>query len=548
MSEAWKVFSKGELQEFIGAETLDRLVYLVPAVAAHTDPDSIYFKDTLASIFDAFAGPDAIADRKFRETFLNHLKPAQIDALLETAHVKTAGLTFQQKIQKIAAKGWKNEEFCKSFLGILYLPSSLMPAQDAEVEQQQLIEPPTVPLKPLKDYQFGVFLKAMERIAITNSRFVVQMPTGSGKTRTAMEMVSSYFNESADGRVIVWLAHSEELCEQAYEGFAEVWRHLGRHTVRMVRCWGSGVKVPYDSQERMFIVGGFPKMHAMLGGNHIPFSELRERIDVVIVDEAHKVLAPTYKEVTKGLIGSGTRVVGLTATPGRSAVDPEANMALAEFFFNEIVSIDSGSQSVIAFLRKRKVLADVVYEPIYSQLKYKLTEADRTYLERFFDLPSGVLKRIGSDDVRNVEILKRLQRECDHGSQVIFFACSVEHSRFITAMLLYLGYRAAHVDGKTSKSRRHGIIDDFKRRNIQVICNFGVLSTGFDAPKTDLVFISRPTASIVLYSQMVGRGLRGPAIGGTETCKVIDVKDNIAGFSDQESVFEYFEDYFRPGE
>jgi superfamily II DNA or RNA helicase len=548
MSEAWKVFSKGELQELIGPETLDRLVYLVPAVAADTEPDSIYFKDTLANIFDAFAGPDAIADRKFRERFLNHLTPAQIDALLEVAHLKAAGLTFQQKIQKIAAKGWKNEEFCESFLDTLGLPSSLMPAQDAELDQQQLIEAPIVPLKPLKDYQFGVFLKAMERVAITNSRFVVQMPTGSGKTRTAMEVVSSYLNESPDGRAVVWLAHSEELCEQAYEGFLEVWRHLGKHTVRIVRCWGSGAKIPYDCHERTFIVGGFPKMYAMLGGNAVPFSEMRERIDVVIVDEAHKVLAPTYKEVTKALIGNGTRVVGLTATPGRSAVDAEENMALAEFFFNEIVSIDSGSQSVISFLRKRKVLADVVYEPIYSQLNYKLTEADRTYLERFFDLPSGVLKRIGSDDVRNVEILKRLQRECDGGSQVIFFACSIEHSRFITAMLLYLGYKAAHVDGKTSRNRRHGIIDDFKRRNIQVICNFGVLSTGFDAPKTDLVFISRPTASIVLYSQMVGRGLRGPAIGGTETCKVIDVKDNIAGFSDQESVYEYFEDYFRPGE
>ena len=101
------------------------------------------------------------------------------------------------------------------------------------------------------------------------------MPTGSGKTRTAMEMVSSYFNESADGRVIVWLAHSEELCEQAYEGFVEVWRHLGKHPVRMVRSWGTGVKIPYDCKERMFVVGGFPKMYALLGGNQVPFTEMR---------------------------------------------------------------------------------------------------------------------------------------------------------------------------------------------------------------------------------------------------------------------------------
>jgi superfamily II DNA or RNA helicase len=363
-----------------------------------------------------------------------------------------------------------------------------------------------------------------------------------------MELVSAYLNESSDGRVVVWMAHSEELCEQAYEGFLEVWRHLGTHPVRIVRVWGTGATLPYDFSERAFVVGGFQKMHSMLTSNLIPFAELKDRIDVVIVDEAHKVLAPTYKEVTKALVGNGTRVVGLTATPGRSAVDAEENRALAEFFFNEIVSIDSGNQSVISFLRKRKVLADVTYEPIHTELNYDLSDNDRAYLEQFFDLPPGVLKKIGSDDVRNVEILKRLQHECDGGSQIIFFACSVEHSRFITAMLLYLGFKAAHVDGQTSKNRRRSIIDSFKSRSIQVICNFGVLSTGFDAPKTDLVFISRPTASIVLYSQMVGRGLRGPAIGGTESCKVIDVKDNISGFSNQESVYEYFEDYFRKSE
>ena len=548
MSEIWKVFSKAELQELIGPTTLDRLVYLVPAVAANTEPDAIYYKDTLASIFDAFAGPDAIADRKFRERFLNHLTPAQLDAVLDATQLKREGLSFEQKITKIAARGWKDEQFCKSFLEALALPSSLMPAQEAQLEQQQVIEPPMVPLKPLKDYQFNVFLKAWNKILIANSRFVIQMPTGSGKTRTAMELVAAYLNESSEGRTVIWLAHSEELCEQAYEGFVEVWRHLGKHNVRLVRCWGAGAQLPYDFKERAFITGGFQKMYSMLSGNAVPFLELKERIDVVIVDEAHKVLAPTYKEVTKALVGDGTCVVGLTATPGRSAVDAEENQALAEFFFNEIVSIDSGRQSVIAFLQQRKVLAEVTYEPIHTELNYDLTDTDRTYLEKFFDLPPGVLKRIGSDDIRNVEILKRLQYECANGSQIIFFACSVEHSRFITAMLLYLGFKAAHVDGETSRNRRHAVIDDFKRRNIQVICNFGVLSTGFDAPKTDLVFISRPTASIVLYSQMVGRGLRGPAIGGTEKCKVIDVKDNISGFSNQESVYEYFEDYFHKGD
>lgn len=62
---------------------------------------------------------------------------------------------------------------------------------------------------------------------------------------------------------------------------------------------------------------------------------------------------------------------------------------------------------------------------------------------------------------------------------------------------------------------------------MQFLCNFGVLTTGFDAPKTECIAICRPTTSEVLYEQIVGRGLRGPKFGGTKECLVIDFADNI---------------------
>ena len=107
-----------------------------------------------------------------------------------------------------------------------------------------------------------------------------------------------------------------------------------------------------------------------------------------------------------------------------------------------------------------------------------------------------------------------------------------------------LGIRAAHVDGEIPKGRRGAIINEFRKNKIQILCNYGVLSTGFDAPKIDVVFISRPTASVVLYSQMIGRGLRGPSIGGTEECKIVDLIDNITGFGNEDKVYEYFDEYY----
>ncbi len=74
---------------------------------------------------------------------------------------------------------------------------------------------------------------------------------------------------------------------------------------------------------------------------------------------------------------------------------------------------------------------------------------------------------------------------------------------------------------------RRQLIKDFNQGQVNFLCNFGVLTTGFDAPKTECIVICRPTTSVVLYEQIVGRGLRGPKFGGTETCDVIDFADNI---------------------
>jgi superfamily II DNA/RNA helicase len=89
------------------------------------------------------------------------------------------------------------------------------------------------------------------------------------------------------------------------------------------------------------------------------------------------------------------------------------------------------------------------------------------------------------------------------------------------------GRDSACVTADTREATRRHLVDAFRRRNVQILCNYGVLTTGFDAPQVRAVVIGRPTASRVLYDQMIGRGMRGPAFGGTEECLVIDVDDNL---------------------
>jgi len=170
-------------------------------------------------------------------------------------------------------------------------------------------------------------------------------------------------------------------------------------------------------------------------------------------------------------------------------------------------------------------------------------------LEKFqedLSLPSSVMERLASKDQRNLEIISKITElvKLNADRKIILFACSVKHSKFLAAILKFKGIKAAHVDGETSPLNRQKITTDFRSGELNVLTNYGVLATGFDAPKTDVVFIARPTDSIVLYSQIIGRGLRGPAIGGTEECLVINVADNIDGLPDYNRIYDYFDDYY----
>ena len=103
--------------------------------------------------------------------------------------------------------------------------------------------------------------------------------------------------------------------------------------------------------------------------------------------------------------------------------------------------------------------------------------------------------------------------------------------------------QAAAVTSATPSERRRQIIQRYKdRQGIDVLCNYGVLTTGFDAPRTNVAFIARPTTSVVLYSQMIGRAARGPAAGGNETCRILTVVDRVPGFRSLVDGFQFWDD------
>lgn len=116
---------------------------------------------------------------------------------------------------------------------------------------------------------------------------------------------------------------------------------------------------------------------------------------------------------------------------------------------------------------------------------------------------------------------------------ILFFTNSVDHSMEMAARLNLTGISAAAISGDTPIAARRYFLERFQSGAIRVLCNHSVLITGFDAPRTDMVLIARQVFSPVRYMQMVGRGLRGEKNGGTPSCRIVTVMDNLDRFQDR---------------
>jgi DNA repair protein RadD len=545
----WAYWSSRELQielERLAPKLLDRLEALLPALAPHLLPqeglDHLFSRTMLTRALRSFAPEDVFESIEYRRRCLDRLPPAELQRLARG--LGASGRSFGELRDAIAEVSWSSPEAQEVFLKFFGLPERFWPAEPAdEAPFEDVVRAPDAerPTRPLFPYQAAVLASAEDQLASPRSRLLIQMPTGSGKTRTVMALVSRFLTAAGGSPVVFWLAQSEELCAQAFATFTDRWRVEGNRSVRAARVWGRH-GLPISVDRPMFVVGGFQKLNSLIASEQKWLLQaLRSRTALVVVDEAHRSVAPTYKRVIDYLTAQGAKLIGLSATPGRA--DEAGQKELVRLYFGAIVEIPRGeATSVVKYLQAQGILSRVSLEPIVTNNAYKLTRAERRYLEEHLDFPPDFLDRVGDDDIRNAEILSRMLVETRRGRRIIYFGCNVAHSQFIADVLSFVGVEAAHVDAATSEHARRSIITRFRAGELHVICNYSVLSTGFDAPNADTVVIARPTRSAVLYSQMVGRGLRGPAMGGGEVCHLMDVRDNIEGLGSVDLLFSEFAD------
>ena len=187
-------------------------------------------------------------------------------------------------------------------------------------------------------------------------------------------------------------------------------------------------------------------------------------------------------------------------------------------------------------------------EPTFRRLRYvsdKLSSYELKTLSEDLDVPASILRKLASDERRSVLIVRELEAMLDRHKRIIVFATTVAHAEMLAAVLSARGHSCRCITGETASTQRAEFIKWYKVDNDdkRIIVNFGVLTTGFDAPLTSAALIARPTKSLVLYSQMVGRAIRGKTAGGNEKAEIVTVVDTaLPGFGDLSKAFTNWED------
>jgi superfamily II DNA or RNA helicase len=436
---------------------------------------------------------------------------------------------------------WAGSPRAQEFVDELGFPPEYAGFQHRRRDPAFDVDGPIV-LKPLHEFQVSIGKRIQDFLSKPKpERGLLSLPTGAGKTRVVVQAIVESMRRGTFAGSLVWVAQSDELCEQAVQSWAQVWRVFGpSQRLRISRLWGQTNNRVVAADMPHVVVATYQTLIKRLQS---PAYNWLRQASCIVIDEAHGSISPSYTEILEGF-GLTARttdrpLIGLTATPFRSAADPAETQWLVNRYGQQ--RFDHGvipGDDPYPVLQDMGVLAHVD-QRVLEGSDLELTAAELAELVQFKRLPPSAESRLGESAPRNARLVESI-KALPSDWPVLLFATSVEQAHLMAALLAIEGVSAKPISGQTDMGARRHYIEEFRKGNIRVLSNYNVLSTGFDAPALRALYIARPVYSPVLYQQMLGRGLRGPLNGGKDRCLVVNVQDNIAQFGEQ-LAFRHFE-------
>ena len=196
-------------------------------------------------------------------------------------------------------------------------------------------------------------------------------------------------------------------------------------------------------------------------------------------------------------------------------------------------------REILKNLKEQKVLASPKRWIISHDLSHLRVEFKSVVLQGVRrwqnELDDDSMRRIAADTVFNRKIILVIKKLIDEEKRksILIFANTVDHAKLLSSMIRASvtengkPVTAEFIYADTHVDERCKFIRQFRDQELRVLCNYDILTQGFDAPKVDAIVVARDTGSYVLHTQMIGRGLRGPRNGGTEECRIVDFSNKI---------------------
>nr|AXV45637.1 Putative DNA repair helicase RadD [uncultured organism] len=359
----------------------------------------------------------------------------------------------------------------------------------------------------LRPYQQDAVDAVIHHFRRRSEPAVLVLPTGAGKSLVIAELA-----RKAKGRVLV-LAHVKELVAQNHGKY----QALGLQEGLQADLFSAGLG--QKENLRRVVFGSIQSV-----ARNLP--RFSEPVSLVIIDECHRVGEEEDSQYHQ-LIGHlkshnpALKILGLTATPYRLGLGYIYN-----YHYRGMVRTT-----------EPRFFADCIFElPLRQMIKQgyltppRLIDAPAVHYDfsRLLPRENGLFSDadIERELKRQTRVTPHIVRQIIEYAQdrqgVMIFAATVEHAREVTGLLP--DGAAALITGETPLPERDRLIDAFKARTLKFLVNVAVLTTGFDAPHVDLIVVLRPTESLSLYQQIIGRGLR--LAEQKQECLILDYAGN----------------------
>jgi DNA repair protein RadD len=337
----------------------------------------------------------------------------------------------------------------------------------------------------LRKYQLTTVADVEAVNAALIDRVIIVAPTSSGKTVT----IAEYMRRAvAAGKRVLFLAHRAELLPQA---------HGKLYAFGITAGIISAALPKHQRPQAMVQIASVQTLHAR--AFRTKSMELPDA-DIVIIDECHHARAKTYKAIIDAY--PNAIIIGLTATPCRGDGRGLGNI------FERMIECASISD----LIKGGYLVPAKIYAPKPPDLRGVKVESTGDY-------NIGQLSDRMNTDALVGDVIWHWLKYAERGRTIVF-AVDVAHSIHLTDEFQKAGVRAEHLDGTTPADEREAILRRLASGETEVVVNCMVLTEGFDCPDVRCIVLARPTRSLLLFRQMIGRGLR-PAPGKTD-CILLD--------------------------